>query len=78
MLILAFSLRVLTVVLPSVPGTRISPVCALEFDSQRGQRMLVFRHWRNPLPQDTRNLIERWFDEVWNQNKESTIDELMS
>ena len=27
---------------------------------------------------DNKQLVRRWFEEVWNQNRESTIDELLS
>lgn len=30
------------------------------------------------MPEDTRVLLTRWFDEVWNQNREETMDELMA
>lgn len=30
------------------------------------------------MPQDARGLVLRWFDEVWNQGKEASIDELFA
>lgn len=30
------------------------------------------------MPQDPKQLIHRWFDEVWNQGNEETIDELFA
>ena len=30
------------------------------------------------MPTDYKQLVQRWFEEVWNQQKESTVDELLS
>src|SRR5712692_6534631 len=34
--------------------------------------------WSRSMSEANKTLIKRWFDEVWNQGRESTIDELLA
>src|ERR1051325_6059414 len=37
-----------------------------------------FRFLRGKTINDNKHLVQRWFEEVWNQGREATIDELLS
>src|SRR6202034_406110 len=62
---------------PSSPPSSSARLAAAKSALYRSPTVLPFRHRRTPMTTHAA-IVARWFEEVWNQGNEATIDEFFS